>query len=96
MGEREESVVVKTNPREIEVIAIFDQSGDIRPLRLRMEDETGERKIIRIDRVLQKDVEKIAGNVMIKYRCQSVLDHQERIFEVKYEKDTYKWYLFKM
>jgi len=87
---------MRTNPKEIEVLASFDQAGNVRPLRFRLVDDMGERRIIKVDKVLQLDVEKFGGNVMIKYRCQSVLDDQERIFEIKYERDTFKWFLFKM
>ncbi|WP_430886323.1 hypothetical protein [Fusibacter sp. JL216-2] len=94
--EGKESVVMRTNPREVEVLAIFDQSGNLRPLRFRIEDNMGERKTIKVDRIILAEVEKLAGNVMIKFRCQSVFGDQARIFELKYERDTYKWYLFKM
>ncbi len=87
---------MRTNPREVEVLAIFDQSGHVRPLRFRIEDNMGERKTIKVDRIILAEVEKLAGNVMIKYRCQSIIDNQSRVFELKYERDTYKWYLFKM
>ncbi len=96
LNEREESVVMRTNPKEIEVLASFDQSGNVRPLRFRIEDNMGERRTIKVDKVILVEVEKLAGNIMIKYRCQSVMDNKERIFELKYERDTYKWYLFKM
>jgi len=89
-------VVMRTNPREVEVLASFDQSGNVRPLRFRIEDDMGEKRTIKVDRIIQLEVEKLAGNIMIKYRCQSIMNNQERVFELKYERDTYKWYLFKM
>ncbi len=87
---------MRTRPREVDVLASFDRTGQVRPLRLRIEDDMGERTTIKVDRVILFEVEKLAGNIMIKYRCQTVIDNAERIFELKYERDTCKWYLFKM
>lgn len=87
---------MRTRPREVDVLASFNRTGQVRPLRLRIEDDMGERTTIKVDRVILFEVEKLAGNIMIKYRCQTVIDNAERIFELKYERDTCKWYLFKM
>ncbi len=87
---------MRTSPREVDVLASFDRSGHVRPLRFRIEDESGERKTIRVDKIILSEVEKLAGNIMIKYRCQTVMENEARLFELKYDRDTFKWYLFKM
>ncbi len=86
---------MKTFARPIEVISYTDAKGDIRPIRFRLQTEDG-LKVIKIDKVVFKHKEKLAGNEMILYRCQSVDGSQEKTFEIKYELCSCKWILFKM
>ncbi|WP_339785816.1 hypothetical protein [Tissierella sp.] len=53
-------------------------------------------KVIKINKVLFREEEKIAGNRMILYRCESTINDIQKIFELKYEISTCKWFLFKM
>jgi len=46
--------------------------------------------------VLFKETEKLAGNIMIVYRCQSLIDDVIKQFEIKYELATCRWILFKI
>lgn len=89
-------VSMKTCPRHIEVMAYITEKGDFRPLLIRVKLEDGSIKVINIDKVIFKKKEKLAGNDIILFRCQSVIDGVERVFEVKYELCTCKWILFKM
>jgi hypothetical protein len=52
--------------------------------------------VIKVDRILFKEEEKLAGNRMILYRCESIINNMQRTFELKYEISTCKWYLYKM
>ncbi|SMP38216.1 hypothetical protein [Anoxynatronum buryatiense] len=83
----------------IEVIAFFDSQGLPRPLRYRWQAKDQphhEPVIVKVDRILQQHEEKPAGNRMLVYRCQSVMHDLERVYELKYELSTCKWFLFKM
>lgn len=42
------------------------------------------------------DKEKLAGNDMLVYKCQSVIKGAERLYELKYEFSTCKWILWKL
>ena len=75
----------------IEVIAHCDLEGKLRPLRLRLEGET-----VRIEQVVSVTEEKLAGNKMLCFRCQSEIDGVLKPFEIKFETNTCKWFLFKM
>ena len=46
--------------------------------------------------VIAKEKEKFAWNNMIVFKCQSIIDGRERLFEIKYELSTCKWMLFKI
>ena len=52
--------------------------------------------VVKVDRIVTRSEEKIAGNRMIIFRCQSEIDGLLKLFELKYELSTCKWYLFKI
>ncbi|MGL4108277.1 hypothetical protein [Clostridium sp. LP20] len=85
-------VVAKT----IEVVAWFGEKGEINPVRFRIKDDEERFQVIKIDKIMKRDTEKLAGNIMEKFTCSSIIGGVERIFEIKYERSTYKWMLFKI
>jgi hypothetical protein len=87
---------MKVYAKPIEMISYTDNAGAIRPIRFRIQLENESVKVIKIDRVITKANEKLAGNNMIIYNCQSTIDGVRRLFEIKYELSTCKWILFKM
>lgn len=87
---------VKVLAKPIEMIAWFDFKGLIHPLRFRLIDEDGKYKTIAIKNIQARKKEKLAGNLMQVFLCRGVINNQEILFEIKYEKDTDQWILFKM
>lgn len=59
-------------------------------------DENNMYKVIKVDQVIFAQEEKLAGNRMIIYRCKSKINNLEKIYELKYEIDTCKWFLYKI
>lgn len=82
--------------KPIEMIAWFTKDGYPIPLRYRLMDEDEKNIVIKVNKVLFKNEEKIAGNRMLLYRCESIINNTIKIFELKYEIATCKWFLFKM
>ena len=82
--------------KPIEMIAWFTNEGYPIPLRYRLLDEDMSNKVIKVNKVLFKEEEKIAGNRMILYRCESVINGTQKLFELKYEISSCKWFLFKI
>jgi hypothetical protein len=82
--------------RPIRVIAYFEKDGSSTPVKFQISSKDAEDISVKVDRVIYKTEGKIAGNRMILYQCQSVIDGKEKRFELKYEISTCKWYLFKM
>lgn len=80
----------------VEMVSYTDNKGSIRPVRFRMQVDDEPQQVIRIDRVIVKETEKLAGNIMLVYKCQSVIDNVERLFEVKYELKSCRWILYKI
>lgn len=75
----------------VDVICICSADGEIRPLRLRMEDE--EHRILRID------IDEIVGQKRIQYvgieakvfLCKGMVGEKQWLFELKYTIRTHNW-----
>ncbi|MDU1311988.1 MAG: hypothetical protein E6923_12860 [Clostridium sp.] len=85
---------MKVVSKSIDVIEFFEKDGGVKPLRFRISEDE-EEKVIKINRVVNREIEKLAGNVMEKFVCIASVNGVERIFEIKYELLTKKWILFK-
>lgn len=80
----------------IEMVSYTDNKGAIRPVRFRMQVDDEPMLVIKIDKVIVKESEKLAGNMMLVYKCQSLIDDTVKLFEIKYEVATCKWMLYKI
>ena len=80
----------------IEMVSYTDNKGSIRPVRFRMQIEDEPMQVIKIDKVIVKETEKLAGNIMIVFKCQSLIDNGMKLFELRYELATCKWILIKI
>lgn len=79
----------------IEIIAWFTCEGIPRPLRFRI-NYNNVATVVNIDKIIFKTKEKKAGNKMLIFHCQSVVEGRLRDFELKYELATCRWFLYKM
>ncbi|WP_288221338.1 hypothetical protein [uncultured Clostridium sp.] len=84
---------MKVVAKPIQMIAWFNKDGSINPIRFKIEEDGN--KVIKVDRVLKAEKERLAGNIMEKFTCSSVINGIERLYEIKYDSNTYKWILFK-
>lgn len=80
----------------IEMVSYTDNKGAIKPIRFRIQINDEPMQVIKIDRIIVKETEKLAGCYMIVYKCQSLINGAEKPYEIKYELNTCKWILFKM
>ena len=77
----------------VDVISMCSANGDIRPLRLRMEDE--EHQLLRID------IEEVIGSKEIQYvgieahvfLCRATVRGKQWLFELKYTIRSHCWHL---
>ena len=53
-------------------------------------------QVVKIDKIIVKETEKLAGNIMIVFKCQSLIDNVIKLFELRYEISTCKWILYKI
>ncbi|WP_459928170.1 hypothetical protein [Desulfosporosinus burensis] len=76
--------------KPIEMIAWFPEDGPPNPIKYRLNGV-----VIKVEKVTSKSEEKLAGNRMIVYLCQREINGELRPFELKFELQTCKWFLFK-
>ncbi|MCB8816034.1 hypothetical protein [Desulfosporosinus shakirovi] len=79
----------------IEMIAWFTLEGSPNPIRYKMTSADASNAVVKVDRILTRSEEKLAGNRMIIFRCQSELNGLLKLYELKYELNTCKWFLYK-
>jgi len=77
------------------MVSYTDNKGYIKPIRFRMQIDDQPMEVIKIDKVIVRDIERFAGNIMLVYKCQSLIDDVTKLFEIKYEVSTCRWILFK-
>jgi len=72
----------------IDMIAIFEGgSNKITPFKFKYRDSA-----VKVEKISKVYEEKLAGNRRIVFVC---IHNQKDIYEIKYEVDTFKWFLFK-
>lgn len=71
----------------IKVMAIFNTNGIIEPVKFRLNDQ-----VVKIDKVMKVYEENLVGNNRLIFVC---LQNEKDIYEIKYERDSKTWYLFK-
>lgn len=87
---------MKVYMKPVEMIALFDQEGIPSPLKYKIQEGDEGGIVVKVDQIITRTEEKLAGNRMIIFRCQSEIDGVLKPFELKFEVQTCKWYPWKM
>ena len=77
----------------VDVICICSANGEIRPLRLRMEDEDHQLLRIDIEEILSSKAIQYVGVEANVYLCRAVVHEKQWLFELKYTVRTHTWCL---
>ena len=75
----------------VDVIAVCSAGGDIRPLRLRVEDEQHQLMRIDIDDVVSTKEIQYVGIEAVIYLCRATVEEKQWLFELKYTIRTHTW-----
>lgn len=86
---------MKVYMKPIKVRSDTETDGSITPLKFKIETPEKEFITVRIKRIQFRGEEKLAGNRMLIFRCETETN-VEKIIELKYELNTCKWFLYKM
>lgn len=87
---------MKVIAKSVEMVSWTDTNGNINPVRFRIANKDESISVIKIDKVITKDKEKLASNNMLVYKCQSVINKVDRQYELKFELSSCKWMLWKI
>jgi hypothetical protein len=87
---------MKVLARPVDMVCWFEKTGKPHPVRFKFVREDESEAVIKVDRILSVDKERLAGNDMFVFKCQSVISNTVKPFELKYELKTCKWILFKI
>ena len=75
----------------VDVIAVCTAGGDIRPLRVRLEDEQHQLMRIDIDEVVSTKEIQYVGIEAVVYLCRATVEDRKWLFELKYTIRTHTW-----
>ena len=87
--------MLKVVCKPIEMIAWFEKDGKVHPIKFRLKEDD-QNQVIPIERIRCVKLEKLGGNQMYVFECESHFKGIMKIYEIKYEMDTCKWMLFKI
>ena len=77
----------------VDVISMCSASGEIRPLRLRMEDEQHQLLRIYIEEVISSKEIQYVGIEATVYLCRATVREKKWLFELKYTIRSHTWSL---
>ena len=81
--------------RPVDVIAVCSACGEIRPLRLRMENEAHQLMRINIEEVISmKPIQYVGIEAQI-FLCRANVQEKEWLFELKYTIRTHSWCFYR-
>ena len=83
--------MVRNQP--VDVISVCSAAGEIRPLRLRMEDEQHQLLRIDIDEIISSKPIQYVGIETQIFLCKAIVKGNEWLFELKYTIRTHSWCL---
>ena len=86
---------MQANICPVDVIAMCSANGDIRPLRLRMEDEAHQLLRIDIDEVISSKQIQYAGIEAQIFLCRATVEDRRWLFELKYTIRRHSWSLLR-
>ena len=76
---------MKTQLTPIEVLVHFKNDGTLHPFGFKLADETN-----KIQQVVSVTEEKLAGNKMMRFRCQNEVNGELKPVEIKFELGTFQ------
>ena len=86
---------MKVVAKRVEMIAHFEEDGKIKPIRFRFKEDD-EYKVIKINKIITIEMEKLCGNKMWVYTCSAVVSSMEKIFEIDYDIEKCSCRFFKI
>lgn len=86
---------MKIVAKNLEMICHFNSNG-INPIKFKYQEDNGSNKVIKVDKVIGKNMETLCGNSAWIFDCQSIIDGVERLYQLKFIISECKWLLWKI
>ena len=86
---------MEQNVCPVDVISVCTADGQIRPLRMRMEDRTKQLLRVDIDEVVSVQQIHYVGVESLNYLCRGRVGHRRWLFELRYTVRTHTWCLLR-
>lgn len=81
--------------RPVDVIAMYSANGDIRPLRLRMENERHNLIRVDIDEIIScKEIQYVGIEAQV-FLCRALVGDRKWLFELRYTIRSHSWCLLR-
>ena len=84
---------MKERTQAVDVICVCNADGQIRPLRLRLEDDRIGWIRVDIDQILRIDRDQRYGSESITFLCGGQVNERRRLFRIKYAVRSHVWSL---
>ena len=79
----------------VDVISVCSACGEIRPLRLRLEDESHQLRRVDIDEIISvKEIQYVGIEAHV-FLCRATVGEKEWLFELKYTIRSHTWCLMR-
>ncbi len=82
--------------KSVDMICVSNKDGKISPIKYKFVGKDEQIHIVKINKILERNEERLAGNRMYIYKVMSIINNSQRVYEMKYELATCKWYIYKM
>ncbi len=82
--------------KPLKMIYLSEENGMITPLRFQLREADESYKTIKVQNIVMRTEEKLAGSRMLIFRCQSEINGVLQVYELKFEPASSRWYLYKM
>ena len=86
---------MKVVAKDIEMVVWFSKEG-IKPIKFRYEDNNGSYRTVKVDKIVGKSQEKMCGNIALIFECQSLIDSEMKLYQLKFFISEMKWILWKI
>lgn len=83
--------------KSVRMVAQANEKGVWTPLRFQFIDDSlpEKQETIYVEQVLERFRERIAGNLVLSFRCCSTVHSRLRQYELCYDANAYRWYVVK-
>lgn len=87
---------MQTNNIPVEAISICNTMGDIRPMRIRLEDENHQLIILNVNEIIYCKECNFSGIISYRYACKVTMHGVDRVIELMYNVQSHKWTILKI